>query len=342
MPDDAAGNRDVLVSVVTPLYNHADFLPDYFDGLLSQTHPRIELIIVDDCSTDDSRSVLEGFRGHCEARFERLDFSANTENLGLMRTLERALSKVAGSYTCILESDDYFYPGKIAANVERLSTSQRVALVHSDVDFHHESSGHLERAHWKSGGRQIPQGVIYEDLLSENHILTCSTTIRTDALLETIDLDRYARAGYKTADYPLFLDLSKRYEIAYIDEALACYRVVDESISHPADREKQLEWKLAYYQIKMDQLEATDVSAVVDQRIKRQYHHARLQLSWIRGDARELESASRDLEQLESAPELHWLGNRARRLLIRSRLGWRFGRLLEEGLRKSTTQEVRT
>ena len=169
-------------------------------------------------------------------------------------------------------------------------------------------------------------------LLNENHILTCTTCIRTDALLETIELERYAAAGYKTADYPLFLDLAKRYDIAYIDEPLACYRVVGESISHPTELNRQLEWKLAYYRVKMDQIDAVEVSEEVAARARGQYHRLRFQLGWLRGDAVEVESAAKELERLDSTTEIHWVGNRARRHLVRSRLTWRVGRLLERGL----------
>jgi len=320
-----------IVSVVTPLYNHARYLNDYVEGLLSQTYPPIELIVVDDCSTDDSWERLDGWKSQLERRFKRIQIFRNDSNRGLLRTLSRALEHVRGELTCILESDDYFYPTKVEANVERLAADVRVGLLHSDVDFLHESTGRFENAHWKSKGRNIPQGYVYEDLLGENHILTCTTCIRTKALLETVDIDRYEAAGYSTADYPLFLDLAKRYEVAYIDKPLACYRVVDESISHPKTLERQLEWKLAYYRVKIDQLETADVSDAVEQRARAQYERTRFRLGWVRGDADQVESASRELERIGQGRLAGT--DRARRQLVRSRWGWRLGLCLERMLR---------
>jgi hypothetical protein len=92
-----------LITIIVPNYNHARYLPQRLDSLLQQTYQNFELLLLDDCSTDDSRTVLSAYAQH-DARI-RLEF--NVKNSGsTFRQWNKGLALARGTYVWIAESDD--------------------------------------------------------------------------------------------------------------------------------------------------------------------------------------------------------------------------------------------
>jgi glycosyltransferase involved in cell wall biosynthesis len=107
-----------LVSIITPTYNRAGYLAETLDSILSQDYPRIECIVLDDGSTDDTPDVLAryGSRIHRETH----------SNMGETRTVNRGFSLAHGDIVAVVNSDDPLLPGAVRAAVE-------VFLQHEDV-----------------------------------------------------------------------------------------------------------------------------------------------------------------------------------------------------------------
>jgi alpha-1,3-rhamnosyltransferase len=308
-----------LISVITPCYNHAHTLPDYFTGLLAQTYRNLELIVIDDCSTDASWDVMQHYRPQCEAAFARVVLLRNERNLGLIGTMARLQEHITGEFVSPLESDDVFYPTKLEANVAYLREHPEMGAVHSDIDFL-LPDGTLEQARWKSRDRHIASGEVYESLLFDNCILTCAFMCRADLFRQYADYSRYAASGYHTADYPLFLDLARHTRIGYLDQVLALYRVVPGSISHPGDPVQALRWKAAYYQVKMDAMTRYgEPSADVRDRALWQYYRALFDLGFAAGSDAEFWRGYDWLRAHHPVEAGRW-GNRVRALAMKIRL----------------------
>lgn len=62
-------NRDKLLTICTPCYNHEAYLEDYFESIINQTYKRIELVIIDDCSQDRSANIIKDYLPQLEKRF---------------------------------------------------------------------------------------------------------------------------------------------------------------------------------------------------------------------------------------------------------------------------------
>src|SRR5258708_27842037 len=91
------------VSVIIPNYNHARFLRQRVDGVLGQTFQNFELILLDDCSSDDSRSILSSYAGDPRVRME-----FNEANSGsAFKQWNKGVRLARGKYVWIAESDDY-------------------------------------------------------------------------------------------------------------------------------------------------------------------------------------------------------------------------------------------
>jgi alpha-1,3-rhamnosyltransferase len=270
--------RRPLVTVITPCYNHAPFLDDYVQGLLGQTYREVELILIDDGSTDGSWEKIRGYEDRLRKAFPRVHCERQ-ENTGAFRLIARAYTMATGELVSILESDDYWLPDKLEENVRFLQDHPAAGAVHSDVDF--VFPDRVEPRHWASSGRTIPQGRIFDALLVENFIMTCSTCFRTEQVRRHVDVDRYREAGYHMGDYPSFLDLAQHAEWGYLDKVLARYRVREGSASRPKDPLKAYQFNQSYHRIQQDYLARYGAPADVAERVRKEDYRGRYHFGYV-------------------------------------------------------------
>ncbi|MEW6323749.1 MAG: glycosyltransferase [Nitrospirota bacterium] len=118
-----------LVTVVIPAYNHADYVAECITSVLEQDYPGIELVVINDGSTDDTDAVIRRLLG---ARPSAFHYIAK-ENEGLVKTLNLALRRSSGEYFCQVASDDLLLPGSIAARAGFLDAHPEVDAVFADL-----------------------------------------------------------------------------------------------------------------------------------------------------------------------------------------------------------------
>ena len=93
-----------MVSVIIPNYNHASFLKQRIDSVLNQTYPDFEVVILDDCSTDNSKSIIEQYRGHHKVN----NIVYNNINSGSsFQQWKKGIDFAKGEWIWVAESDDY-------------------------------------------------------------------------------------------------------------------------------------------------------------------------------------------------------------------------------------------
>jgi len=117
-----------LVSIVIPVYNCESYLSEAIDSVLSQDYPRIELIVLDDGSTDASRSVMESYP---ESAFIRESHA----NMGQAATLNKGWAMAKGEILSYLSADDALLPGAITEAVAQLKTSPDTVMVYGDYQL---------------------------------------------------------------------------------------------------------------------------------------------------------------------------------------------------------------
>lgn len=108
-----------LVSVCVPLYNHSDYFAECVESIIAQTYQNIELIVIDDGSSDSSYEVACRYKDVCEQRFVRFKLITR-KNKGLCKTLNEALAWCNGDYFSPVASDDIWYPEKIEKQIQFL------------------------------------------------------------------------------------------------------------------------------------------------------------------------------------------------------------------------------
>jgi len=110
-------NRNPLISVIIPCYNSSRFITRAILSVLHQTYKNLELVIVDDCSTDDTKKIIKEFLKQ-DKRIKFLTTKKNSQTVAVPRNL--GISKVVGEYVAFLDSDDYWHDGKLAYQMKHI------------------------------------------------------------------------------------------------------------------------------------------------------------------------------------------------------------------------------
>jgi glycosyltransferase involved in cell wall biosynthesis len=208
----------VLVSVLMGSYNHEKYISEAIESVLNQTFRDLELIIVDDCSTDNSRSIIEKY----QAKDERVRAFFHEKNMGIAQTANDGLKESRGKFISFLASDDVWVPCKL---------EKQLALIKNHEDQVLWSEGEIIDGNGVSTGMTFTQmhlaskkkktGNLFKEIIDDNYILGQSLLFKKGHVNGiTFDLNlKYLN------DYRFMVDLASKHEFFFISEPLAKYRV---------------------------------------------------------------------------------------------------------------------
>ena len=123
-----------LVSVIMPTYNCERFIRESIDSVLAQTYINWELLIVDDCSTDETESVVRSFSD------PRIRYMRNEQNMGAALTRNRALKEAKGRYIAFLDSDDLWLPEKLERQIDFMQAHHYAFTYHNYIEIDEHSA----------------------------------------------------------------------------------------------------------------------------------------------------------------------------------------------------------
>ena len=137
--EEGAPAEGVLVSVVVTLFNYGHYLEECLRSVVAQTHRRLELIIVDDHSTDDSAAVAKAWLATHHARFERVALLRHTANQGLSIARNTAFAAAQGEYVFVLDADNAIYPRAIARLLDAIRSGD-YGVAYSQLELFEDES----------------------------------------------------------------------------------------------------------------------------------------------------------------------------------------------------------
>lgn len=241
-----------LVSICTIVYNHENYIEDYIKGLLSQNYDNLELIVMDDCSTDASLEILRKYWDELSCKFRKCILIQNKVNTGIAKLSANADKLVRmsnGKYIKLFASDDIMLEDLIIKEVEKLEENPDNVLCHAKVCLVNDEYKLGEKLYREKSipeKRDAAQGRdTFEKLLLSSTVLAQTAMFRKTAFLNIGGFDTFI----EVEDRDLWLRLSKVGTIVFVDEVLACYRRGETSISNYrcGDKQKRMEKLLFMY-----------------------------------------------------------------------------------------------
>lgn len=206
-----------VISVITPTYNRARYLPAAVRSVLHQTFQDLELIIVDDGSVDDTLAVLESLRSDNRVRY------FYQQNKGQSHARNFALQKAKGDYVAFLDSDDLWEPEKLEMQLAVFKANPEVDIVHGDEAMIDEKGEVISRRNMRRYS-----GRITRFLLADNSVSITTALVRRRCFDEMGGFDTSVGVA---DDYELWLRFSARYLFHYEPGIVASYRVMEDQIS---------------------------------------------------------------------------------------------------------------
>ena len=203
-----------LVSVLMPSYNHEKFVAQAIESVFAQTYANIELIIIDDQSTDNTMEIIEDkiTDSSCPVIFKR-----NEINLGVSGTLNNALRLANGEFICFLASDDFYHVDFVASCVAAIrSFEQPNICVHTNA-FHIDEFGEMQGQNIHLSARTPIEGDGFWQFAEGTGVVVSSTLFtRKSIIVEAGGFDKTLRAE----DFDFHLRISRLVEFVYLETPL--------------------------------------------------------------------------------------------------------------------------
>lgn len=213
-----------LVSVIMSNYNTPEeYLRTAIDSILNQTYTDIEFIIVDDCSTDQSKDVIQSYND------SRIILIENNENLGLTKSLNIALHAAKGEFVARMDSDDYSYPDRFEKQVRFLQSHPDYILCGTAVELF--GSG-AHKYHQRIVVKEVP---LQEEWKIRQLFDNCTNIIHPTAMFRhQIMLNNHIQYNEKyvyAQDYRIWIDCNRVAKCTSLSDVLFKYRIHDGAIS---------------------------------------------------------------------------------------------------------------
>lgn len=229
------------VTVICVCYNHARFVNAALLSVRNQTYTPIELFVVDDCSTDESATLIENFlHEHPEmnARFIRM-----ATNSGHCKAFNTAWSQSKGEFIVDLSGDDELLPERIAKGVQLFRESDGSAGVQFGDAFLTDETGAAKGRHSDRFPHvNIPHGNVYLDVLKKYFICSPTMMLRRSVLESMNGYDE--SLAYE--DFDLWVRASRSFSFIYTPEALVRRRVVRHSRGQQQFRRGSEQWETTF------------------------------------------------------------------------------------------------
>ena len=205
-----------LVSVIMPAYNSATFISEAIQSVLAQTHANLELLIIDDASSDNTIEIIKAF----QRKDSRIKLFKNTSNQGAGITRNTGIKEAKGAFTAFLDADDLWLPEKLNVQLEFMAMHD-LAMTFSSYNLMDESGILLNKK-----VKALPV-LTYQKLLKSNYVGNLTGIYNVEKLGKI-----YCPKLRKRQDWALWLTiLSKIDSTKGIEKPLANYRIRENSIS---------------------------------------------------------------------------------------------------------------
>jgi glycosyltransferase involved in cell wall biosynthesis len=208
--------NDPKVSILIPSFNHAQFLPAAIESVLNQTYPNVELIIVDDGSSDNSLEIATSYATKHPAAVQVFTH-ANHANLGISATVNEGFNRSTGEYFSGLPSDDMLMPDKVEKQVRYLQK-------HPDVDWVYAKVQCVD-----DEGNSLPETFGHDVTKDARPVERLIVANAVPGMSVLAPRECFARVGEHTpnllySDWEFWVRMASQFKPAFINESVVRFR----------------------------------------------------------------------------------------------------------------------
>lgn len=212
-----------IVSIIMPVHNDENYLNESIGSVLKQSLQNFELLIVDDCSSDASYSIIRSFTD------PRIKIFRNNKNMGAAAARNIALKNASGRYIAFLDADDIWAQDKLSKQIEFM-ISNNCSFTYTNYDVVNESGEYLYS--------MTGPGFVTQKMLIKRDYMGCLTVVYDSFVTGFLQVDERLK---KRNDYAIWLQvIEKTKKCVLINEVLAKYRKQSNGISR--NKGKLLFW----------------------------------------------------------------------------------------------------
>jgi glycosyltransferase involved in cell wall biosynthesis len=211
------------VSAIVPAYNAAAYLAEALDSALAQSYPSLEIIVVNDGSTDSTAAIADGYAAAFPGRVRVI----HQPNAGLPGARNTAIAAARGELLALLDADDIWLPDHLDTVVAAFDAEPGLALVHANIERIDANGRTTERWNRRWRNRKDPYAAVATRL---EHV-SCPTVVFRRSCIEEIGGFDPQFTGLGCEDRDLWLRILERYPVRYIDHVTARYRTHGSNMS---------------------------------------------------------------------------------------------------------------
>lgn len=209
-----------LVSIVVPVYNGEKFLKESLDSIVAQTYPNIEILVMDDASTDNSAEIIRSYGN-------KVTHIRNENNLGQFDNVNKGIEKTKGEFVCVYHADDIYKPDIVEKEAQYLikhTSAGAVFCMDIFIDAEGKVYNQLELPEMMRGGGPFNYKTILNALLTYKNVFLIGPTSMVRRAVY-FDVGLYNGKDYRIAgDLEMWARIAKSYELGIIEEHLQYYR----------------------------------------------------------------------------------------------------------------------
>lgn len=227
MPD---GEKSVGVSVIMPAYNAEKTIGKAIESVLAQTYPKLELIIIDDCSTDNTQKI---YKQYLEMD-TRVQILLNKQNMGVGYCRNYGIKLARYPWIAFLDSDDMWEHNKLEKQYAVLMQHPSISICFTGSSFIDEYGNRCKYI------MRVPKRIEYTDLLKQN-LISCSSVLTKKSVLLRHPMINDPMIH---EDFAVWLRILREEQYAVgIDEPLLIYRLCKNSKSGNKLRAAKMQWR---------------------------------------------------------------------------------------------------
>jgi len=214
------------VSIIIPVYNSEKYIKECLDSIINQTYKNLEIIIVNDVSTDNSINIIKQFK---DKRIKIVNLNYNS---GVAIARNRGIEEATGDYICFIDSDDYWDLTKIEKQVNFIEKNN-YSFIYSDYAYLKDNKQHIVH---------VPHSITYKQALKNTTIFTSTVMFNMKHLTKEDIYMPNIRKGQDTATW--WKVLKKGITAYAINEVLAIYRISGKSLSSNKFKALKRTWNI--------------------------------------------------------------------------------------------------